>query len=543
MSPQSHAISPEVLPEFMPEPAILYGNGLLLCSVGHDHGVNTSPLRSTILSSAQVTSLVSAVVKTGVFNAPSVTNLNDFTGGTGEESVAINFLSGAKKTAYFSGVKPTALQKAEDVITSKCASVHTPYDPEGVVLISKKVNSASSVLPSSDGAGLELADTTEQKGVELHGLQAKLAKSKFGAHSKVSIASGDAPVEAVLQPILPSATPISYHQPAGTAVAASYEPSSWYWFSASNQTQYTGASEYYTIGKSIESFYSAQVAGKVASGGYGGGLKGNLTVAYYQACHVSTNCGSADYNAWVNVYNELRSRGIVSATASVNILSQIPSSYGSNYCSGFGGWSGAAGSNSEAQANRGFAISLGFGVSGAGCEASTGKYFIPAHEYGHTLGLAHTCGETGSLMESCNMPAYNSAWTSYFHINSGQKSNLNAYSLGLNQRIQGRVYNGSTGSGISSASVYTCNFGTIKTDASGYFDLRVGTKASVCLRVTAGAPSGYHATTNNNTENATASTYEYQVAGYNCYHNTACSSSQQIWDRSVDNNYNFRFIP
>ena len=536
-----HGVNTDSLPEFHSEPAILYGNGLLLCGVGHGKSANTNELTSTTLTSAQIASLLSSVSDTGIFKLPAVNTVDDFAVDSSEESIAVNYLSGAKKTAYFAGPKPAALLKAEEIITAKCASVNKAYDPEGVVVTSRKVDSPSTDLVTIDGSGIDLTSSAEPKAVELHGLQASNAKNKFSNNSKAKISLDGTAVEATLQPILPLADPISYRQSPGTALASSYVPMRMYWFRPSDRALYSNYGEYSTISAQIRGFFSAQIYNKVPSASNNGVVVGQQTTAYYHACQANISCSSdGDMNAYNNILAEMKARGLVTSGWSTNVASQVPSSRGAGWCYGYGGPIGGVRSASTS-----FGITFGYGSTTGGCDVTNGtlKYWVPSHEYGHTLGLAHTCGEAGSLMDNCSSPAYNAAWTSYFHVNSGQKSDLNINSLGLNNRIQGRVYNGSTGAGIA-ASIYTCTgLGNITTDANGNFDARLGTKAGFCLRVVSGAPSGYKLTTYENSEHAGATSYEAQVAGYNCYHNTACSSTQQTWDRTIDSGYNFNYTP
>jgi len=506
-----HGVDISALPEFQPEPAILYGNGLLLCGVGHFHGADANPLHSAMLSSTQLSSLINSVSNSGVFKAPAVTTVGDFMPAGAEESVVVNYITGAKKTAFFAGTKPAGLQQAEDIITSKCATVATPYRPEGVVLNTRKSAQADTALSNVDGTGLPLAATTEPDTQELHGLQSQLALNKFGGHSKANITSDGQTYDATIQPILPTAKGISFKQAPGTALAGSYAPLRMYWF---YPYELGSADPYYNtiypaVSSSVRSFYAAQIYGKQASAVNAGLVHGQHTSAWYHACQSGQSCYSdGDLNAYNNVRAEMRARGYEPNNQAVDVLSQIPSSRGSNWCYGYGGPSGSVTnslSSSSAAYSTGFAITFGYGPSRP-CEAGTLRYWNTAHEYGHVLGLNHTCGETGSIMDSCNIAAYNASWPSYFHVNSSQKTDLNLHSLGLNQRIQGRVYNGSTGAGYA-ASIYTCTgLGTITANANGYFDARLGTNAGFCLRVTAGAPAGYTLTTNNNSEHAGAGT-------------------------------------
>lgn len=82
---------------------------------------------------------------------------------------------------------------------------------------------------------------------------------------------------------------------------------------------------------------------------------------------------------------------------------------------------------------------------------------------------------------------------------------------------------------------------SVKTDELGRFSFSLPAKRDFCLRVVSGVPAEYKlARTSNNVEHISAVSYEYQRAGYNCYHNVFCLLSPQYdWDRRADNGYNF----
>lgn len=106
--------------------------------------------------------------------------------------------------------------------------------------------------------------------------------------------------------------------------------------------------------------------------------------------------------------------------------------------------------------------------------------------------------------------------------------------------ISGRVYDTRTNTGISGVSLNTCQ-GTAKTNSSGNFSFTANIGSGFCLRVTAGIPGGYSGpTTSQNPEvGNSATTYEYQIAGKNCYH--SCANQQGTYDRNSDSGYNFAY--
>ena len=545
-----HGSDTSALPQFNPEAAILYGNGLLLCGVETAHEAGTNPLNSTQLTNSQVQTLISSITNTGLFKSADSAMPKDL-GPIGEaESITVNFLGGAKQSAFFTGAKSPALQQAENIINSKCSNVTTPYLPEGVVLNTRKTSQSAPGVALVDGNGLSLPDSTEPTTKTTYGLEAKGLLSKFGKRSKVTLTAGSSTYDATIQPILPTAKPITFKQASGTAIAASYAPMRMYWFYPAelSNPDPNYNTIYPAVSYSIRSFYAAQEYNKAPSAINAGLVHGQHTSAYYHACQAGQTCTSdGDMNAYNNVRAEMKARGYEPNNQAVVVLSQIPSSRGVNWCYGYGGPEGSV-TNALTTYGTGFAISFGYyPTTTHACEAGTLRYWNTAHEYGHVLGFVHTCGEVGSLMDGCLTPAYNAAWPSFFHINSGQRSDANLHSAGLNQRITGRVVNGSTGVAISGARIFTCTgldtVSPVKTNSTGVFDFRLTTNAGFCIRVTSGAPTGYKATTNNNIEHAGVGTFEYQVAGKNCYHNTTCNSAQQTWDRTVDYGYSFSYKP
>jgi hypothetical protein len=110
---------------------------------------------------------------------------------------------------------------------------------------------------------------------------------------------------------------------------------------------------------------------------------------------------------------------------------------------------------------------------------------------------------------------------------------------GMTTTVSGRVYNISSGAGYANVTVYFCNTnGTALTDATGAFHKEILQGSEFCARVssfpyaTAGL-SGPKAVNNNAATIGNAeTTYEYQVAGSNCFGSAVCSANQQRWDRN-----------
>ncbi|MEO7617705.1 MAG: hypothetical protein ABIS59_02585 [Candidatus Saccharibacteria bacterium] len=554
--PHQHAHANTILSDFNPDAAVLYGNGLLLCSDPHAHENHTqNPIRTTTLTSSQVSSLISDLKTGGFFELNPTYSINDLAISEFSTSVTVNLIAGAKEVRYDSGTKPTGLALAEATIQSRCNKAGKPYLPSSIVVNAHRAdaNDANVEQATYDGSDLTLPDTDEVSPTLVSGALAKSILNRTHGSNRAKFTKNGTTYAASFDPVYPTSKGITLapKQKPGTAVAASAMYVRWYWFYPSNQAASSNTGTMATIRSELSKFYAGQVYSKVSTLTPTYVLKGAQTDSWYRACHTTAcnnyvanlssncpNCNKTDAMMYLNIKDELTATGKIPSGQSVNVLSQMVSGYGANYCSGIGG----SNSSSVLGTTSGFSTSFSSGLSN-GCPSggSSAQYWVPGHELGHTFALAHTCGEVGSIMDSCNTANY--TWPSGYHVNSGQRSDLNLNSLALNQHITGRMFNSTANTPIANATILTClsNPSSIKTDANGNFDLRVGTNVVYCLRVSAGAPSGYKVTTTNNSEHSTASTYESQVAGANCYHNTACTATQQTWDRNSDVSFNFTY--
>jgi hypothetical protein len=118
--------------------------------------------------------------------------------------------------------------------------------------------------------------------------------------------------------------------------------------------------------------------------------------------------------------------------------------------------------------------------------------------------------------------------------------------------VTGKVYNASSGAGISNVMLTLCQTpsGSVYfvTNSSGVWTASLPFEFRFCVRYYSGKPSNMSApvAVNNQPEHASQASYEYQIAGYNCYHNTnhsACDTNNQSWDRTVDIGYDFKSLP
>jgi hypothetical protein len=554
--PHQHAHANTILSDFNPDAAVLYGNGLLLCSDPHAHENHTqNPIRTTTLTSTQVSSLISDLKAGGFFELNPTYSINDLAISEFSTSVTVNLIAGAKEVRYDSGVKPTGLALAEATIQARCNKAGKPYLPSSIVVNAHRAdaNDANVEQATYDGSDLTLPETDEVSPTLVSGALAKSILNRTHGSNRAKFTKNGTTYAASFDPVYPISKGVSLtpKQKPGTAVAAGAMYVRWYWFYPSNQAASSNTGTMATIRSEISKFYSSQVSNKVSTFTSTYILKGAQIDSWYRACHTTacndyvanlstncSNCNKTDAIMYLNIKDELTATGKIPSGQSVNVLSQMRSGYGQYYCSGIGGSNGSTVTGTTS----GFSTTFSSGLTD-GCQNGSAQYWVPGHENGHTFALAHTCGEVGSIMDSCNSANY--TWPSGYHVNSGQRSDLNLHSLAFNQNLTGRVFNSTSNTPISGASITTCtgldSASPVKTDGNGYFSIRLGTKAGFCVRVASGAPAGYKIVTTNNPEHSTATSFEYQVAGYNCYKNTACSSSQQTWDRSADSGYNFTY--
>lgn len=112
--------------------------------------------------------------------------------------------------------------------------------------------------------------------------------------------------------------------------------------------------------------------------------------------------------------------------------------------------------------------------------------------------------------------------------------------------ISGRVTNFSTGGGLSGVTLKLCSGNpNVVTNSSGNWSYTLTQAHWFCVQYLSGASSTVvFKDAPNLTSEAKAAgmkSYESQVAGLNCYHNSGCSNDAPKYDRSVDNGYDLRF--
>jgi hypothetical protein len=113
--------------------------------------------------------------------------------------------------------------------------------------------------------------------------------------------------------------------------------------------------------------------------------------------------------------------------------------------------------------------------------------------------------------------------------------------------VSGRVYNSTNGAGLSGVTLKLCSGNpNVVTNSSGNWSYTMTQWHWFCVEYLSGAPSSvtYRDAPNRTAEAKSDNVkyYESQVAGVNCYHNTACSNDAPRYDRTVDSGYDLRFL-
>lgn len=546
-APQPEAISKVELPEERPEPAILYGNGLLVCGGRQDNNAsNPYYLHSAQLSRQQVKQLIQDVKDAGFLSLKDHYSQRDVLIDQYETSIALNYMQDGKfyrhESSWYDGPKPAAFAAAQQVIEKRCATVTADYHPDKVILSSRLLPAgAGANLPLVNGSNWPLSDTSPAQ-IIVTGDTTKSLYQAFGKYVRAKVSQNGKLYEAQVVPTLPTiqqpiqdgtASPDTAQ--AGGTLAVRY-----YWFiPAGSAPTSTEQSNITAIANSIYNFYKSQVGNRSYTwSGQPQVLVGRQAASYYTTCHSAGGCANSDQALYDNIRSELQSRGLKPGNESVIVMTSFPSAYGPSYCSGLGGPDAVAFGDVYHDAG-------GLGTIAGNCLGTYAQYMVPAHEMGHSFALGHTCNEAYSLMDNCWQGGATTSWPTNWHINASQDSALLTQSLAFNHRINGFVKN-SSGQPMSGVTVNSCNGvpGTT-TDANGYFELRTTTQHPYCVWISGSMISGHTVkATGDNPEHAGATDYQNQIAGYNCHNNTrasVCTSNPatETWDRAQDDGANF----
>jgi hypothetical protein len=429
----------------MTPPFTLYGNGLLVC--GHDSSMpfmsNTSMAgmaastpgspTSTILSQAQIQSLVQQISNTGFFTLDK--EYYKFPVIENQDMMRVSLLSGDHYVLYYNDVPaPAAYTQTVSILQNLCQGVTTPYQPATATLrVLKdanpqgqsvtpsntitaaaqatvqsslanadtqynKVKSAPSTNPVSTTAPGEADQTVSGSAATALSQQLNNKVRQFvqqnGTTYEVSV---DKPLPQASNPLHVDYSSIRKQQALSglgakiknlvdpKAYAASSIPVRYVLLLPSDggSTAESGAAQ--SLGQSVHDWYCGQVG---SCYGYQGltVMRGSQTQAYYMTCHGSDSCQGDPLSAVLDNVAEKDSGTIYRTDVDTVVVTGWPTGELSlNVCGyGFVGANLAAVDLYEPNV-----------TSGAPTFCQPGHDL--AHETGHTFGLNHT-GD-GTLMD------------------------------------------------------------------------------------------------------------------------------------------------
>lgn len=548
----SHGSAVGVMDTFSPPHFMLYGDGTLLCGSDHPSPKKGYELKAGKLTSTEIDRLVKQVTLNKLDGDEEKAHTVQSSYDWPIESVTqilVNYNKGAVEIRGNEQDHTARFVAVESLLNATCEKyAKSDYTPSEYLLRTETVSEDTvGELDEIDSSYSQPSSEGEPQISFIKREEAEAIKSANGDNNYAKVRANGRLFAMELAPAIPEHSPIIPSVPIDEdkVEAASYYPSRWYWFYPSDRSLSSLNTETATISSKVRAFYKQETA-RDNSAATPTTVKGLQTTSWYQnTCPANFGCSSdKDLNAFRNIRKELQNRKIVpldgAFAASYNFLYQGPSYRGSAWCYGY------ANQPASVSGSRGdVAITFGYGTTAGACQASSDslvRYKTPTHEMGHNLGIGHTCSSStaNSIMEVCYSGRY--TWPSGYTVTAAQESALRSSSLFLNHLVYGRVVYSGGSTGVSGVSISNCTSGyaATNTNSTGYFSYRFPTRTSYCLRMT--APAGYKITTQNNPEHSSATTYEAQLAGYNCYKqavSTLCNSSQVTWDMASDLSKNF----
>jgi uncharacterized repeat protein (TIGR02543 family) len=392
---------------YQPPVAMLYGNGLLLC--GKADLTKAVPITKAQLSAAQIQDIVRSIDATG-FKSLEPT----YAASPGDKSfelattLLLNSAKGTQRVMYFSGAKPPAFSKTEEILKQACVSATEAFVPTKIKVKAVKLpavpgsqatNLSKEAAPSALSSFQGNVDLRDVEGQEAQALLEQLKGSQRGR-------VGD--YEVYVLPVLPEykliEPPLSKPKE-GVAEAAADRKVRIVWFYAKDQTLNTAQFNEFktTVVKGIHDFYTQEV-GKPFDIVSVTAVQGKQNLAYYKTCHNDSYCGgkAPERAVWDNLNANRAGDGLNPVP---NLVNNIVTQFGgANGCYGLG-WAG-------------FSLSFDYNA----CRSSGTEYYytIPAHEWGHGFGLGHSDGDY-TLMDSYAICTY----ISNCKLNRAQADTLN----------------------------------------------------------------------------------------------------------------------
>lgn len=401
---------------------LLYGNGLMLCSVANMQQTNqelgSKPAwNSRQLSRDEVHALVDSMKQAGFDKAAANRELpNGFLppSETGRY-ISINTVQGATQAVTYPGLPDTGFTAVENILKNECSKTTTAYEPDNVVAETITLPSDSPAISQATGNlpdGLEV-DTTpkEHKSKELKGRDANSIKKQLSREPKI-YKKGDQYVTARYVDRIPDwdALVPPKQSSKGKVYAASALKTRWLVVLASGQTtpSWVSGSQISDDANNVRKWYNGKT-GKYFDIASTQVVRGSKTIAQYKTCPANYSCPSASYAVFYNLQNEFQQAG-----SSTQIITAF--SFHDSLAEGVGTqdtldgyWTTTTGTT---------------GISD-GTLGQKDRRRISAHEFGHNAGLGHVCD--GTLMWAGGSCPLYAQWMSTA-LNGSQASSLSTSS-------------------------------------------------------------------------------------------------------------------
>jgi len=120
----------DILQEFHPPAALLYGDGRLLCAEER----SPSQLVSRTLTRDQIRETVDRISQTGFFTLDNDYSVDPYVFEDLSDVVTLNTTGNLKKVTHYSGKEPVELGRTISVIEELCAGADVPYEPSEVTV-------------------------------------------------------------------------------------------------------------------------------------------------------------------------------------------------------------------------------------------------------------------------------------------------------------------------------------------------------------------------------------------------------------------------
>ncbi len=409
----------------MPQALMLYGDGRLLCGdTSHVKNDPTAPPSYTErrLSRSEVKSIVSEVKDRGFNKAANKDRSNDQyiqPSSTGEH-VRLNTTKGSRIASIYPNESSLELTAIIELLKGECAKAAAPYEADEVNVEAIKLSDAAKAgVTEALPADLVPTDAAPDqiKNRKLGGQQARQARQTIAKEVRSYRVGNDAfKVRSV--PLPPA-----YEEPIpeekddrGKVSAANLQQTRWLWVVPADVGGNGNLGEITTIAQTVQDFYARSTNGKNFDIAEVKVVRGSKTAAQYMQCPADLNCqGSAALAVYFSLQPEFGRKGF-----STNILYEFGLPEG---CIGIGGPNTNVDST---QYISGFAA-----TTASSCNTYDKRRNHPAHEAGHSFGLAHTCD--GSLMDAHCVKAQYNSWESQW-LNLSQGSLLRDRSPYFNNR-------------------------------------------------------------------------------------------------------------